>query len=160
MEFSRAIHVLCDAGVEFVVVGGLSAFFHGSSRLTFDLDICYARTSANLRRLVAALAPFHPRPRGFPADLPFLWDETTLRNGGLFTLTTDLGDIDLLAELGGVGTYEEALARSVRIEAFDREFSTLDLSSLLDSKRAAGRPKDQLDIAELEAIRESEKPDQ
>ena len=158
MEFSRAIRVLCDAGVEFVVIGGLSAFFHGSTRLTLVLEICYARMSANLGRLAAALAPFHPRPRGLPAG-PVVWDEATLRNGGLLRLTTDLGHIDLLAELGGVGTYADALDRSVRVKAFDREFSTLDLSSLLDSKRAAGRPKDQLDIAELEAIRESEKAD-
>jgi hypothetical protein len=155
VEFSRAIHVLCDGGIEFVVIGGLSAYFHGSTRLTFDLDICYCRTSANLRRLAAALAPYHPRPRGFPAGLPFVWDETTLRNGGLFTLTTDLGDIDLLAEVSGVGAYEDALARSIRVKAFDRELATLDLPSLLDSKRAAGRLKDQLDIAELETVRET-----
>src|SRR4051812_46131235 len=118
MEFKRAVQALCDAGVDFVIVGGLSSFFHGGTRLTFDLDICYSRTAANVRRLAAALAPFHPRPRGFAADLPFVWDEVTLRNGGLFTLTTDIGDIDLLAEVGGVGTYDDAVRTSIRVAAF------------------------------------------
>jgi hypothetical protein len=73
IKFARAVQVLCDAAVEFVVVGGLAGTIHGASRITFDLDICYARNPANLRRLTAALAPFNPRPRGFPEHLPFIW---------------------------------------------------------------------------------------
>jgi hypothetical protein len=99
MQFQKALQVLCDEDVDFIVIGGLAATFHGSARVTYDLDICYARSSANLRRLAKALAPFHPRPRAFPADLPFVWDEVTLRNGTTFTLQTDLGEIDLLAEV-------------------------------------------------------------
>jgi hypothetical protein len=78
MQFERAIRVLCENAVEFVVIGGVSAIFHGSARVTYDLDLCYSRNLANLRKLAAALAPFHPRPRGFPAGLPFVWDEVTL----------------------------------------------------------------------------------
>ncbi len=48
--------------------------------------------SQNLRRLAAALAPFHPRPRGFPTGLPFIWDEGTLRNTSILTLQTDIGE--------------------------------------------------------------------
>ena len=55
MEFKKAIQVLRDGNVEFVVIGGLAATFQGSARVTYDLDICYARTAANLRCL--ALAP-------------------------------------------------------------------------------------------------------
>jgi hypothetical protein len=64
MQFEKAVQTLCDAGVDFVVIGGLAATLHGSAQVTYDLDICYSRASANLRRLVEALAPFHPRPRG------------------------------------------------------------------------------------------------
>ena len=103
MQFEKAVQTLFDAGVEFVVIGKLSATFHDSTRVTYDLDICYSRTSANLRRLTSALAPFHPRPRGFPAHLPFVWDEATLRNSTIFTLQTDIGEIDLLAEVKGSG---------------------------------------------------------
>lgn len=74
-------------------------------------------------------------------------------------MATDLGDIDLLAEVSGVGAYEDALTRSIKVNAFDRQLSTLDLPSLLDSKRAAGRLKDQLDIAELESVREAASAD-
>lgn len=82
----------------FVVIGGVCSILHGGSMLTFDVfDICYSKATSNLRHLVAALAPFHPRPRGFPEGLPFVWDDATLRNATVLTLQTDLGEIDLLA---------------------------------------------------------------
>ena len=113
---------------------------HGSARVTYDLDICYSRAAINLRRLASALAPFHPRPRGFSDELPFIWDERTLRNGTVFTLRTDLGGIDLLAEVAGLGTYDEAKACAIVVEAFDRRVATLDFASLIRTKRAVGEP--------------------
>ena len=107
MQFEKAVQVPCDAGVDFVIIGGVSATFHGSARVTYDLDICYSRATINLQRLAAALALFHPRPRGFSDELPFVWDERTLRNGTIFTLQTDLGEVDLLAEVAGLGTYDD-----------------------------------------------------
>ena len=155
MNFELAIQRLCDAGVEFVVIGGWAAIFHGSANVTNDLDICYSRHKANLRKLAEALAPYHPRPRGFPADLPFVWDAATLANGTAFTLTTDLGIIDLLAEVAGVGAFTEVLAASVEVDAFGRRLRSLDLRSLIQAKKAAGRPKDLLIVPELESLLES-----
>jgi len=123
--------------------------------MTFDLDICFSRSSANLQRLAAALAPFHPRPRGFPAGLPFLWDAATLSNGTVFTLDTDIGPIDLLAEVAGVGGDEDVLASSATVEAFERKVRLLDLRGLIRSKKAAGRPKDLADVAALESLLEA-----
>src|SRR4051812_7171483 len=110
MNFIRAVQELVDAQVDFVIIGGWSAILHGSGYVTRDLDVCFSRDRENLKRLAAALAPFHPRPQSFPAELPFLWDEATLRNSTVFTLSTDLGLIDLLAEVSGIGGYQEALA--------------------------------------------------
>ena len=155
MQFERAIQVLCDGGVEFVVIGGVSAAFHGRSQIIYDLDVCFSRTFENLRRLAATLAPFHPQPSGLPAGLPFVWDDVTLRNGTVFTLQTDLGELDLLAE---VGSYEEVKARSLVVEAFGRRVFTLDLPSLIQAKRAAGREKDLAAVAELESLLEAKDP--
>ena len=158
MQLAKAVQVLCDAGVDFVVIGGVSAVFHGSMTATYDLDICYSRTSANLSRLAAALAPFHPRPRGFPAGLPFIWDEGTLGNATIFTLKTDLGEIDLLAEVTGLGDFDEVKKRSIMLQAFEREIATLDLPALIQAKRAAGRGKDIAALAELESLLEASEP--
>lgn len=143
--------------MEFVVIGGLSAIWHGSARVTLDLAIFYSRVPANLKRVVAALAPFHPKPRGFPAGLPFIWDEAMLRNSSVLTLDTDLGEIDLLAEVAGLGGWNEVSARAITVSTFERSIRTLDLASLIASKRAAGRPKDLDALPELESILESEK---
>lgn len=63
----------------------------------------YTRSTENLRRPSAALAPHRPYLRGAP---PFVLDERTLKQGLNFTLTTDLGDLDLLGEIAGGGGYD------------------------------------------------------
>ena len=157
MDFDRAIQSLCDAKVEFVLLGGVCAILHGSANVTFDLDICFSRTRSNARRLAASLAPYHPRLRNLPEGLPFIWDEATIRNGTVFTLVTDLGEIDLLSEVAGVGGYDEAKANSVETEAFGRRFFMLNLKSLIRAKLAAGRTKDMNVVPELESLLDAQK---
>lgn len=156
MSVAKTIQLLADEGVEFVVIGGWAAIFHGSAHLTNDLDICFSRSDANLRKIVEALAPYNPRPRDFPPDLPFVWDFATLRNGTNFTLTTDLGAIDLLSEVTGIGGFEEIKAHSIRCYAFERDILTLDLPTLIRAKRASGREKDLRHLSELESLLESD----
>lgn len=144
--------VLADAGVRFLIVGGAAATAHGSARLTQDLDLVYDRDPDNLARLATALAPFHPYLRGAPPGLPFVWDQRTLALGMNFTLTTDLGDLDLLAEIVGGGDYAKLRSDTIRLRVFGREVLCLGLRKLIDVKRAAGRPKDLEAIAELEEL--------
>ncbi|MEW5918138.1 MAG: nucleotidyltransferase, partial [Gemmatimonadota bacterium] len=70
-DFGKLLGALSDAGVAFVVIGGVAATIHGSARLTQDVDVCYQRSDANLARIVKALARFNPYLRGAPAGLPF-----------------------------------------------------------------------------------------
>jgi hypothetical protein len=90
--------------------------------------------------------------------LPFIWDEATLRNATVLTLLTDLGEIDLLAEVAGVGTWDDVKAHSIIVDAFDRKIATLDLPSLIQAKRAAGRAKDLAALPELESLLEASEP--
>jgi hypothetical protein len=154
IQVEQTLRLLTQHQVEFVIVGGVAISAHGSSYLTYDLDVCYARTRDNLKRLAAALTPYRPRPRDFPVDLPFIWDEQTLKQGTNFTLTTDLGNIDLLGELKGLGGYAEARAASVVMNLFGLPCQVLSLAALIITKRAAGRTKDLLALPELEALRE------
>lgn len=154
VELEALVRLLAGAGVEFIVVGGVAATAHGSARLTQDLDIVYRRTLENLQRLAGALASHAPYLRGAPLGLPFCWDAETLEKGLNFTLTTDLGALDLLGEIAGGGGYEALLPHSQRISVFGVECHCLGLDRLIQVKRAAGRPKDLEAIAELEALRE------
>lgn len=155
IDYVRCVQALADAGVEFVIIGGFAGVLHGSAYITNDLEICYSRRRENLRRLASALAPFHPRLRGMSPELPFVWDATTLNNGTVFTLKTDVGIVDLRAEVSGVGGFDQAKARSVIVSGFERQVWILDLPALIASKRAAGRPKDLMIIPELESLLES-----
>jgi len=153
-DFERLITALADAHVDFIVVGGLAATAHGSARLTQDVDIVYSRTRDNLDRLATALEPYDPYLRDAPAGLPFEWSPATLDRGLNFTLTTTVGDIDLLGEITGGGGYDDLESNTVRMELFDRPCRCLDLPTLIRVKRAAGRPRDLEVIAELEALLE------
>lgn len=150
-ELLRALH---EAEVECIVIGGLAATIHGSARLTQDIDVCYARSAANLERLAAALRPLGPYPRGAPPDLPFEWSAATLQTGLNFTLATSAGPLDLFGEVIGGGSYEEMRPHTTVVKLFGMDVRCLDLDWLIRTKRAAGRPRDLEAIAELEALRE------
>ncbi len=153
-DFRGLLHALSDSGVEYILVGGVAAVAHGSARLTRDVDVVYRRATENIDRLVAALSSLHPYLRGAPAGLPFRWDHRTVQHGLNFTLTTSLGDLDLLGEIVGGGRFEDLVPRSAVLHVFGMQCRCLDLDTLIHVKRAAGRPKDLEAIAELEAIRD------
>jgi hypothetical protein len=151
-DYSGLIQALKSAAVDFIVVGGFAGVAHGSARQTNDLDIVYLRTSENIARLADCLAPLSPALRGAPKHLPFLWDREAIANGLNFTLTTRLGDLDLLGEITGGGTYSALLPHTITLKVFGLDCLFLDLETLIRVKRAAGRPRDFEAVAELEAL--------
>ena len=154
MNLRKLFGALQDREVDFIIIGGVAARAHGSARVTQDVDICYARNTTNLERLVLALKPLKPYIRGAPPGLPFEWSVATLRAGLNFILTTTAGDIDLLGEVTGGGTYEDLESHTIRARIYDRETLVIDLPWLIRTKRAAGRPRDLEAIAELMALME------
>lgn len=152
-DFRHLIEALAGHRVDFVLIGGVAMVLHGSSRVTQDLDICYARDSANLERLAAALSPFHPTLRGAPPGLPFVLDARSLHSGLNFTLTAEPGDIDLLGEVPGVGGYAVVAEDAVPMEIYGHRILVMSLAALERAKRSAGRLKDLADLAEIETIR-------
>jgi predicted nucleotidyltransferase len=155
-DFERLLAVLTHAGVEFIVIGGFAATAHGSAHTTVDLDIVYRRTGANIDCLARALAPLSPYLRGVPPGLPFRFDPDTIHRGLNFTLVTQAGDLDLLGEATGGGTYEALLPHSEVRDVGGLDCRFVNLQTLIRLKRAAGRPRDLERIAELEALAQEE----
>jgi predicted nucleotidyltransferase len=153
-SYPSLLQAFFQAGVEFIIVGGAAATAHGSARLTQDLDLVYRRTPENIARLATAIAPYDPYLCGAPPGLPFRFDAATIQRGLDCTLTTKLGDIDLLGEITGGGGYEGLLPDSIQLIIFGVKCWCLGLERLIEVKRAAGRPKDFEAIADLEAILE------
>ena len=145
---------LKEQQVEFVIIGGVCGVLHGASLVTLDLDICCRFSRENLRRIEAAVKDLHPRHRLTANKLPFeLTDELcdSLKN---IYLNTDLGTLDCLSEVAGIGNYEQVLRQSISHSLSYGEFRMLSLDALIAAKSAVGREKD-LDVVRLfQAIKE------
>lgn len=154
MNLEETLRVLYDAGVDFVLIGGAAMGLQGSAHLTKDMDFCYDRSKLNMQRLAKALQPYHPVLRGAPAGLPFSFDAETISRGFNFTLTTDLGDMDFLGEVSGLGGFGSVKAASDVMQVGGIEVYVLSLSGLIKAKTAAGRSRDLYALPELKALEE------
>jgi predicted nucleotidyltransferase len=157
MKLEETIRILYDAEVEFVIIGGAAMGLQGSAYLTKDIDFCYARTPTNSERLANALEPFHPALRGAPPGLPFRFDAKAIARGMNFTLSTDLGDLDFLGEVSGLGSFQEVLAESDVKNVGGVDCRVLSLEGLIKSKTAAGRPRDLYVLPELRGLHQVKK---
>ncbi len=140
--------------VEFVVVGGFAAAAHGVTLVTQDVDICCSFTPDNLMRLQKALADLHPVLRLTPAKLPLSITKSGCRAWKNLYLQTDLGQLDCLSEVSGVGNYGQAWRQSIRLKLGNQSIRVLDIDGLIDAKQAMSRPRDREAVVQLQAIKE------
>lgn len=147
------IQTLVDGGVDFVIVGGVAVVMQAMPRLTRDLDICYSLSKSNLEALGAVLVRLGATLRGISDDVPFVPDDRTLRRTQILCLETPIGDIDLLVRPDGAPDYDTLRDRSDVMELADRSVRVASINDLLAMKRAAGRPRDLIDVESLEAAR-------
>ena len=127
--------------VKYLVIGGVAAIIHGHPRNTFDLDILIEPTVENARRLLDALLAI-----GFGTAAL-----TTPENlvATEITVFRDRLSIDVQTSTPGLD-FSGAWSRREVMEAHGVKFIVVSLDDLLASKRAAGRPKDLLDVEALE----------
>ena len=152
LDAKALLEALGRHAVDFVVVGGLAGMAHGSSYPSFDLDVAYARDTANLERMVAVLRELDVKLTNAPPDLPFQVDARTLESGANFTFDTEHGRFDILGDIEGVRSYDElrSAASIARIEGVEVRISSID--HLIAMKRAANRPKDRFMLEDYIAI--------
>ena len=136
------------------MIGGLGARLHGSPSVTNDTDLCFQRAPGNLERLAAALRQLHAGLRGADGDAPFQLDAKTLAAGDHFTLSTDAGNLDILGTPAGVDGFD-ALEREATVFTIDSlTIAVASIEDLISMKRAAGRPKDLIEVEVLGALRD------
>ena len=136
------------------MVGGQAEALMGSARVTYDVDLCYRRTSDNLARLAAALSTLSLTLRGAPAELKFRLDAQALALGQNYTFEVD-GEypLDFLGYLEPIGTYDDLLPHAETIPIGGRPIRVIGLDDLIRIKRHINRPKDRESLLQLEAIK-------
>jgi hypothetical protein len=144
---------LVESQFEFVLIGGLAAVVHGVTLVTRDADICCRFDAGNLFKLQSILADHHPVHRMTPQRLPLnLTPEFCERLHNLY-LSTDLGTLDCLSEVAGLGGYDEVLAHSIQMQLWGGTARILSIDALILAKQAVNRAHDRLAVAQLQIIK-------
>ena len=150
----HAFRTLHAHDVRFIVIGGFAANLLGSPSFTYDTHICYDRSPANCDALARALIDLHAPLRGAPADLPLHLDGRTIRMGDSFTFDTDAGALDCLGTPSGTNGYPDLAPNAETMEIEGLHIRVASIDDVIRMKRAAGRPKDRIEIEVLTAVKE------
>lgn len=144
-----------EAGVDYVVVGGVAALAHGVQRITRDFDFLVEPSADNCRRAISALVAlraeeFLPRSKKWAAVSAEASPAWLLKQVRFFD--SDAGGIDICNAMDGIPDWETARRGSLEISAFGQLFRILDKDTLIASKLAAGREKDYQDVTEINEL--------
>ncbi len=153
----RILGTLADAGVRYVLIGGMAAILHGDAGVTLDIDIAPAFDPDNLDRLAGALRAIDARIRaeGSPEGVPFDCTGAFLGNLGpdaILNLTTRLGDVDLAFSPTGTRGFADLKRDAVPVEAAGVTILVASLADVIRSKAAADREKDRRALPRLRAL--------
>ena len=139
---------LADAGVAFVVGGGVAAVLHGVERVTLDLDIAVEMTDLNLGSLINAVEKLGLKPR-IPVSLSDLVFSLTDFDRPLRHL-----DIFLAPDL----SYERLVQGAESVDIGHAKIKVISREKLIELKRSIQPPraKDLFDLEELSRAKEGE----
>ncbi len=144
---------LVDAGVDFVLVGGYAGVVYGCTYVTQDVDICCDFSAVNLLALQEALSGLHPVHRMTPNRKPL---DLTASNAAEFNnlyLDTDLGPINCLSEIQGLGGYDQVVRVSAPIDVEGRRLRVLTIDALIVTKETMNRARDREAVRQLKVVR-------
>jgi predicted nucleotidyltransferase len=150
--FDQLLRRLSEAEVDFVLIGGLAVNAWGVVRGTKDVDIVVAPNPENLKRLAEVAVKVHGHVQTGESFLstPFSI-AAQLASGERVAIETEFGLLDVVQGLDGVPSYDELLSSAVETEILDVTVSICSIDDLRQMKRAAGRPRDSVDLEDLDA---------
>ena len=147
-EILRFWKSLRDNNVRYIMVGGFATNINGYQRFTADLDIWIDDTSENRACLRKAFNEFGIGDFEMIATMQFVpgWTDFQLGNGL---------QVDILTEMKGLEKYsfDECLKVAVLADIEGLIIPFLHINQLIANKKAVNRPKDQIDVANLEKIK-------
>jgi predicted nucleotidyltransferase len=147
---------LLDAGVDFILVGGLAAVIQGAPVTTMDVDVVHSQSPQNIARLFAFLRSVDAVQRRLDDKL-IEPKERDLSGKGHVLLTTRIGPLDVLAVIEGGRSYEDLLGHTVEIDFRGHTLRVLNLETLIELKKTSTDLKDKQRLPVLkETLRQLE----
>lgn len=150
--YTDLLERLVRAEVQFVLIGGYACIVHGGTLTTEDIDICCDFTPENLLCLQRAVNDLNPVHRMTPKRIPLSLTAENCQNLKNLYLDTDLGQLDCISEVKGLGNFDQVNQMCQTIEAEGIQLKVLNRDALIQSKKTMGRPRDHEAIRQLEAI--------
>ena len=150
--FDQLLRRLSEAGVEFVLIGGLAVNAWGVVRGTKDVDVVVAPDPGNLKRVAGVAVALHGHIQtgeSFLSTPPSI--AAKLASGERVAIDTELGQLDVVQGLDGVPTYDELSTRATEAEVLGIRVLVCSFEDLKAMKRAAGRTRDHADLEDLNA---------
>jgi len=144
--FERLLADLSNAGVDYILVGGLAVAFCGHVRATEDVDILVQVDNENLVRLLEVLAEFG---EGSATELQV--DDFTLEEGAIRVV--EEFPLDIFAQMSGY-RYEDLRPMTTTRRVNDHTIRHLNIEGLITLKEESLRHKDQMDVAALRRIQQ------
>jgi hypothetical protein len=159
LDYKKIFIGLNEAGIDYLVVGGLAVNFHGIPRMTYDLDLMLLMEPDNFLNMVDRLtqwgykprAPVDPRDLADVAKRKSLVAEKGMKAFSFANPSSPIGEIDLVVETPI--PYEELKSRAILITVEEVSIPVIALDDLVRIKRESGRQQDLRDLDNLEKIR-------
>jgi predicted nucleotidyltransferase len=144
--FARILEDLNEAGVRYVLIGGIALIRHGVVRATRDIDAVFDPDPENVGRIQSLASQWGAtRPDGSPIP------EEGISSGRSIHLATPMGDLDLVSEDVAGFSFAQLLGRAETRKVDGVPAPICSLADLVAMKRAVGRERDLADLADLEA---------
>lgn len=158
-QFLPIFRFLNDAGVRYVVVGGIATILHGYVRATTDIDLVIDLETEEVEKAIRALSTHGFKPRAPVDPLQFadpIQRSIWLKEKGMRVFSMSRPDnpgvsVDLFAQ--HPIPFDSLLARSTVTDLGGVAIRLCSLDDLIELKRLAGRPRDLDDIEKLQKIR-------
>lgn len=145
IDFWKEMHA-CK--VEYIMVGGFAVMLHGGTRTTEDVDIWIKDTLENRRKLKMVFDKYEFLDYLNFDDIQFVPGWTS------FYISSGI-ELDIMTSLSGFEqeSFDDCfnMAYKAIIEGIEVPF--LHINHLIKEKKKVARPKDLLDVEELERIK-------
>jgi hypothetical protein len=148
-DLAGLLRALVEGDVRFVVIGGIAVAAHAAIRATEDVDLVPDPDHENLDRLCTVLVDLDARLLLNPQRSIDARVRTALQQGRNVTVTTRLGEVDIVQQLPGVPAFAALDDDAFDVEIFDVPFRVCSREHLIAMKRARGSSLDEADLQRL-----------